>query len=198
VQPFRISGTIPGRAGIAYRVDATMAPTATGDQIRRMLQALLVDRFKLVSHRVTKEFEGYNLSPVKSGRGIPETSEGDQAAPWPAALRKGAPAPNAWDGQIIEHTPEVGVGEIDDRRVTIVQLSEALEGMLGTAVWDQSGLTGNYYFALRYALESAPDDADALPLNAALQKSLGLKLEKHRGPVEMLVVDHIEKTPSEN
>jgi uncharacterized protein (TIGR03435 family) len=90
------------------------------------------------------------------------------------------------------------VGEIDDRRVTIVQLSEALEGMLGTAVWDQSGLTGNYYFALRYALESAPDDADALPLNAALQKSLGLKLEKHRGPVEMLVVDHIEKTPSEN
>jgi uncharacterized protein (TIGR03435 family) len=41
-------------------------------------------------------------------------------------------------------------------------------------------------------------DADAPPLNAALQESLGLKIEKRKGPAEMLVIDHIEKEPTEN
>jgi hypothetical protein len=46
---------------------------------------------------------------------------------------------------------------------------------------DQTGRSGSYYFALEFARED-----------------LGLRLEKHKGPVEMLVVDHIEKTPTEN
>jgi uncharacterized protein (TIGR03435 family) len=59
-------------------------------------------------------------------------------------------------------------------------------------------MKGNYYIAFRYAREDAPMDADAPPLNAALQESLGLKIEKRKGPAEMLVIDHIEKEPTEN
>jgi uncharacterized protein (TIGR03435 family) len=80
----------------------------------------------------------------------------------------------------------------------MLQLCDNLERSLRTAVWDETGMKGNYYLAFRYLTEDAPLDADAPPLNAALQGSLGLKIEKRKGPVEMLVIDHIEKTPTEN
>ena len=192
MQPFCISGSIPDRTNVVYRVDATLAPTAADDQVRLMLQSLLADRFKMACHRVTKEAEGYNLTVVKGGLRAREVKEGDQAPPMPETLGKGPPRPNAFDGQIISHMPEAGIVEVLGRRVTMLQFSEALQRLVQTAVWDQTGLKGEYYFGFRYALEIAPDDADAPPLSAALEESLGLKIERHKGPVEMLVIDHIE------
>jgi uncharacterized protein (TIGR03435 family) len=78
------------------------------------------------------------------------------------------------------------------------QLAETLQRTIRMPVWDRTGLSGNYYFAFRYAGDSGTDfDADAPALTTALQESLGLKLEKQKGPVETLVIDYIEE-PSEN
>jgi uncharacterized protein (TIGR03435 family) len=85
---------------------------------------------------------------------------------------------------------------------------------LGRTIADKTGLKGNYAFTLRWAetpasmlkereerppgAESAsPPDASGPSLFTALQEQLGLKLESQKGPVEVLVIDHVEK-PSEN
>jgi uncharacterized protein (TIGR03435 family) len=199
MQPFRISGPIPASdSEFVYRVDATTAPAATDDQVRLMLQSLLVDRFKMVAHRVTKDVEGYSLSIGKGGLKIQEARAEDQPAPLPEWWRKGSVDPAAVEGRVVAHGVEAGVVAITGRRVSMLQFCEALQRLLDKPVWDDTGLNGKYYFAFRYAQDDAPADADASPLSAAVQQDLGLKIEKHKGPMEMLVVDSIEKKPTEN
>ena len=191
------SGTIPGWGGI-YEVAATMSSKATEDQIRLMMRSLLSDRFKMVSHFETKNADGWALSVAKNGPKIHEAKEEDPAPPFPDWERGRPDDRAAWDGTIFAHLPAAGVVAVIGRRVSMLQLCDNLERSLRTAVWDETGMKGNYYLAFRYLTEDAPMDADAPPLNAALQGSLGLKIEKRKGPVEMLVIDHIEKTPTEN
>ena len=65
-------------------------------------------------------------------------------------------------------------------------------------VVDQTGLSGNFTFTLDWTPDSARDaDSTAPSLFTAIQEQLGLKLESGRGPVEVLVIDGLEK-PSEN
>jgi uncharacterized protein (TIGR03435 family) len=67
----------------------------------------------------------------------------------------------------------------------------------GRPVADRTGLKGNYDFDLRYA--PLEDTNSALPsIFTALQEQLGLKLEKQMVPVEMFVIDHLDKVPTEN
>ncbi len=82
------------------------------------------------------------------------------------------------------------------------QWVEMLTAQLGRPVSDKTGLTGNYDFVLKYKGRSArdrnPEDLDPTPpMDRALQQELGLKVEAAKGPVRMLVIDHIQK-PSEN
>jgi len=103
---------------------------------------------------------------------------------------------------------------------TMPQLADMLTNQLDRRVTDQTGLTKSYDFILEFAPESgggrnpfgiampmappaadagATPDPDAAPgILAAVQAQLGLKLEPKKGPVELLVVDHVEKTPTEN
>jgi uncharacterized protein (TIGR03435 family) len=101
---------------------------------------------------------------------------------------------------------------------TMVQLADLLTNQLNRPVMDKTGLSRKYDFILEYAPEVGvgpmglglpspppPPPGDAAPaldappvLFNALQEQLGLKLEQKKGPVEMLVIDHVEKTPTEN
>ncbi len=191
--PF-LSGAIP-RASI-FRVDATTDPAATDDQVRLMFQSLLKDRFKLVAHLVTKEADGYALSAGKNGLKIKEAKPGDPPPPLPDWARSESVA--AWEGSIAAILLEKGVVAITGRKVSILNLVDTLRGQLGgKMVWDQTGVTGDYYFAFRYAQDDNPE-TDAPSLAAALRDNLGLELKKQKGPVEMLVVDRMEKAPKEN
>jgi uncharacterized protein (TIGR03435 family) len=77
-------------------------------------------------------------------------------------------------------------------------LADELSENLSAFVLDQTGLTGKYYFGFRFQSVSRPSDqADSPSIFSAVQDELGLRLDKQKGPVEMLVVDHLEK-PSEN
>ena len=105
------------------------------------------------------------------------------------------------------------------------RLTDMLGNQLGVPVVDKTGLTGNYDFTLEFAPEPGQgpmrglpppppppggeggpkaavpgggDLTDAPNLMTAVQEQLGLKLEKKKGPLELLVIDHAEKTPSEN
>jgi uncharacterized protein (TIGR03435 family) len=178
--------------------DAKMAELTKEQQLaeqRHMLQALLGERFKLKTHWETKEGDVYNLVVIKGGPKLgaegsrpPSADElksfGDR--PVPALYQKN-------DGQgydFIAHRCSMG------------QWVETLTAQFGRPVSDRTGLTGNYDFVLKYKgrwdRDRDPDDLDPTPpMDRALQQELGLKLEAARGPIRLLVIDHIEK-PGEN
>jgi uncharacterized protein (TIGR03435 family) len=180
-----------------YSLEATFDPAATDDQLREMLQSLLADRFKMVAHRVITEVEGYALVIGKGGLKIKEAKPAGEPPPMPDWIKDAAPAMKA-ESFIAATMPETGVIAVVGRDVSMSQLAENLQRSAGMPVWDRTGLPGNYYFAFRYSRDADAElEADAPALATALQGSLGLKLEKQKGPIETLVVDSVEE-PSEN
>jgi uncharacterized protein (TIGR03435 family) len=183
--------------GAVYALEATFDPSATDDQVRQMVQSLLTDRFKMRAHRATAEADGYGLAVGKDGLKIREADPAGEPPPMPEWVRNASPALKA-ESYISAVIPEAGVTAINGRRVTMAQLAETLQRSIQTPVWDRTGLTGNYYFAFRYTQDLSADHiTDAPALAAALRESLGLRLEKQKGPVETLVIDSIEQ-PSGN
>ena len=183
LQPNRISGPIPGSDHI-YQLSVKTAPDATDDQVRRMFQSLLADRFQMRSHRVTKDAERYVLSLGKGGLKMREAKPDD--------------TPSDLDGRVASTLEAPGIGKITGRRVSISQLSDSLQRILDAFVVDETGLAATYDFSFRYARDDRVTDSDVPSLPVAMQRELGLKLEKRKGPVEMLVVDHIDEKPVEN
>ena len=177
-----------------YDIDAKAPGDATDDQVRLMFQSLLEDRFKLKVHRETRELPEYELTVAKGNAKLKPAS-GDEPMKveiegrhltWP----KGNCASTAWleGAHLICHA------------ASIDQIVGVIRGEMGAPVVDRTGLTGLYDLNLLYLSDRQKprDDGDAVPLlPAALQAELGLKLEKGKGPVEVLVIDHLEK-PSGN
>jgi uncharacterized protein (TIGR03435 family) len=100
----------------------------------------------------------------------------------------------------------IGAGTIQFGTQSMPVLAEALSDTLQRFVTDRTRLTGNYSALVTYAADAGnrgggPDipvaDSNAPSIFTALQEQLGLKLESTRGPVEMLVIDHIER-PTED
>jgi uncharacterized protein (TIGR03435 family) len=138
-------------------------------------------------------------------------------------VRDGAmpqPPPGAGQGTRIMMMP--GRMRMMATRQTMAQFAETLANQMDRPVVDQTGLTKNYDFTLDFAPEAGgrgpmgialpssppqsgdggtPNDVDSQPapsLFTALQEQMGLKLEQKKGPVDLLVVDRLEKTPTEN
>lgn len=173
---------IEAEAANALDAQKNYDPVAARMEKRRMVQALLAGRFKLVTHTETRELPIYDLVVAKSG------------ATFLSAKAEGAKY-DRWNGHI-----ELRGG--DD---TVSVLAEQLAEVLGRVVVDKTGIQGGYKIELTWT----PDDdagpspengaaADARPsLFTALEEQLGLKLEPAKGPVEVLVIDHAEM-PSAN
>jgi uncharacterized protein (TIGR03435 family) len=172
-----------------YDVDARIGRDASDDEVRRMFQSLLADRFKLKIHRETRELPVYELTIAKgqprlesSGAGpMNLTIEGKHLT-----VKPGECSTSMWnDGShIICH------GAAMERIVAEVS------GGLYAPVVDRTGLTGTYDLHVRYMPEGRKlkIDAEAGPsLQQAFPDETGIKLEKGKGPVEVLVIDHVEK-----
>ena len=196
LQPWRMLGPIPGSDHI-YSVEATTSPDATDEQVRLMFQSLLIDRFQMKVHRETKDVEGYALTVARSGLKIQEARDGSEPAPLPEWFHGRPGDAAAMEGHVAATLPSAGVVAITGRRVTMLQVCESLQRVLGGAVVDHTNLEAKYYFAFQFAQNDNAPDNSAPALSVAL-RDLGLKLDKYKGPVEMLVVDHIEKTPTGN
>jgi uncharacterized protein (TIGR03435 family) len=196
LQVWRVSGPLPG-SDFIYAVDATTDLAATEGQVRLMFQSLLADRFKMAAHRVTKDVDGYALTVARSGLKIKEAKADDQPVPLPEWFQRSRAGAADLEGKTVATGEGPGITAITGRGVSMFQFTEALQLVLQLNVFDKTGLPGNYYFALKFAEEEAPADTDVPSLFTAVQ-DLGLKLEKQKVPVEMLIIDRIDKVPTEN
>jgi uncharacterized protein (TIGR03435 family) len=151
----------------------------------QMLQDLLAERFQFAAHRETKELPVYFLVVGKNGPKLPEAK----------------PDPNGPNNAFWSPRMKDGIVTSTAHNMTAEGLANYLTGPMSRTVLDKTGLTGTYEFTLRYTPDNAPEPipggADAPYLSTALQEQLGLKLESGKGPVEIIVIDHVER-PSGN
>ena len=196
-------------------IDATMPRDTTKEQFREMLRNLITDRFGLKYHTEARAASGYILVLAKNGPKMKESADqtegvlGPRSAPT-GRTPDGFPTLPPRAGSWCDHMETPG----DHRRMICQQQTmQGLAHEIGNLnVTDATGLTARYDFTLTYAggtepggapgsplPEAVPDDADFLPdIFSAMQSQLGLRLEPRKTPVEVIVVDHIEKTPTRN
>ncbi len=206
-----ISGA-PGWADSArFDVDAKVAGAdvdalkkLTREQRGSMLRSVLADRFKMTAHTETKLLPVYELVVAKGGSKLKEAT--------PADANNGMKGPDGIPrgGSIMR----MGGGELTAQMMQIASLANLLSRQLQTTVIDKTGLSGKYDFTLNWTPEEGADsmvkggnasqqraeptpDAAGPSIYTALQEQLGLKLQSAKGPVETLVIDHVDM-PSEN
>jgi uncharacterized protein (TIGR03435 family) len=192
-----------------YDIVAKSSGPVPESQLRLMLQALLAERFHLATHRETKEMPVTALLVAKSGPKLQE-SAGEYR------LERGAEAPMqflAYDSSVhIQRGQEPG-GRIRDSYTNVsMKFFAAVLELMGSRspldkvpVVDMTEMHGRYDFAIVLDLTqphegdtpSASDDVLA-NFKPVLEKQLGLTLEHRKAMVDVLVVDHADKTPAEN
>jgi uncharacterized protein (TIGR03435 family) len=182
----------------ADKYDVTGKPDVPGlpstEQMKSMLQKMMTDRFKLKFHKEKKELSAYVITVAKGGPKL-TPSQAD---------------PNSLPGLFFN-----GPGRFNVRNATLAEVAQVLQGaVMDRPVVDQTGLTGKYDFTLNWTPDEfqfsglrgpgapplpppPPGQAEMPDLYTAIQQQLGLKLESTKAPVEVLVIDHVEK-PSEN
>jgi uncharacterized protein (TIGR03435 family) len=197
-----------------------MAPDTTKGQFREMLRNLIVDRFGLKYHSEKKQVPGYALAVAKgrpkmkesaNGTAPPEPDGGDlirrsggrgsDGFPLHSPLAPGRPGINVFftaQGRRRVYAQQQTMREFADSLA--IQLQQDAAGLTGprVIVTDATNLTGKYDFELTYSRDGTPD-AETLPsVFSALQSQLGLKLEPKKVPVDVMLIDHMEKTPAAN
>jgi uncharacterized protein (TIGR03435 family) len=210
VKEFQISG--PDWIRSRFDIEAKYPEGATKDEVPEMLRSLLRDRFKLQLHRETKEQAVYALVVGKNGPKLKATTLQATDLPDSANRRPGTPI----HGGMQMLAGPSGM-HLTGLAVTISTLSETLSRFTDKAIVDQTGLRGEYDIDLtffpenmmlrmgggpggpRQGAEGAPDASSEprVTIFEAVQQ-YGLKLEARKAPLTMLIVDHIEKTPTEN
>lgn len=153
-------------------------------QVQLMEQSLLAERFKLKVHFETRELPEYALVVAKGGAKMKAAAEGEM---------RQISTTGTGQGSEMKATAQT-VGDL----AHMLQMQPEMSGRL---IVDQTGLTGTYDFAMKWTREQGADadspGGDAPTYFTALQEQLGLKLVPTKGPVEVVVIDHIE-LPSEN
>jgi bla regulator protein blaR1 len=147
-------------------------------QMQARLRALLAERFQLKLHRETKEMAVYALAVGKGGPKIQATTED----------------PGPQTGFSMSRNAQ-GKQEITATRQTMATLARLLWSTVGRPVIDKTGLAGNFNFKVAFATDLA--DPDGPSVFTAFEEQLGLKLDSQKGPVEVVVIDGVEKA-SEN
>jgi uncharacterized protein (TIGR03435 family) len=143
------------------------------EQWRSMRRSMLSDSFKLKAHTSTKTLPVYELVVTKEG-----------------------PKFKASDGKGDTGMTVNSHGRIEGHNVSTTRLATTLGGLLQKTVVDKTGLTSTYDFNLRWSNNVSEAEGDAGPsLFTALREQMGLKLQSAKGPVDTLVVDHVEMPP---
>jgi uncharacterized protein (TIGR03435 family) len=182
VKDFQVTGGPAWIDADRYDVVAKASGPANDQQLFRMLQSLLEERFHLRMHRESKPFPGHALVVGRSGI---------KAQPAADPHRPSRSSQN---------------GTLTAKAVSMAQLAQWLARRTGAPVVDNTGLSKVYDFSLTWdpasdrfdplasgAAEPVAADPKNLPLALALQEQLGLRLEARKVPVEMIVIDGAEK-----
>ncbi|HEX5227329.1 MAG TPA: TIGR03435 family protein [Bryobacteraceae bacterium] len=204
IKSFQLVGTPTWMTLDRYDIEATADGNPPAETMRLMLQALFEDRFQLKYHRETKEMPVFALVVSKPGK--LHEAEGDCKPPQrpkpddPPAVRCGSAI--------------ISVGRIVGRSVTAASFADIVSRVTDRLVLDKTNLTGKYDINLEFTRDRARvlPAGDAAPTGiqspqapdpggptifTALQEQLGLKLDSQKAPVDVIIIDHIER-PSEN
>jgi uncharacterized protein (TIGR03435 family) len=196
----------------SYDITATLPPGTTKEQFGQMLINLLEDRFHLALHRETRELPGFELVLGKNGAKLREAAPADSDNAEPVAPDASVPPKTDPNGFPVVDRPGVAIAMkmkpgasvplvyLTARAQALGELVHMLGDQLGRPVVDKTGLTGKYDYTLEFPAMESPDAQDEAgpSILTAVQKQLGLKLESKRVPLEMVIVDHSDKTPSGN
>jgi uncharacterized protein (TIGR03435 family) len=157
--------------------DASGDTKLTQQQRQQMLLPVLTGRFHLKAHTEIKTLPVYELVVIPGGPRFKQSPPSDE--------KRGS-------GTTIRNH------ELSAHDRTMAAFASTLTDQVKRTVIDKTGLAGNYDFSLKWSAEDSPaDTTDAPSIFTALPEQLGLKLQPAKGPVETLVVDHVE-TPSDN
>jgi bla regulator protein blaR1 len=188
VQGFRIVGGPAWVESQRWDVQATHEGVTSVEQIRQMLVTLVTDRFHLQTHRDRRTLPTYELVVERSGSKVPTTKDGNA-------------------------TPLVRVmpGSLQLTNATSATFASQLSYAVARSVLDKTHLNGRFDFTLEWAplagedggptTAGLPPDAneprhsasDSASIFTAIREQLGLRLKAARGPVDVLVIDHVEK-----
>jgi uncharacterized protein (TIGR03435 family) len=204
-----------------YDVNATLPAGSTGDDIPVMLQALLTDRFKLKIHRDKKEFPVYALiigkSPLKLTEDAldPETAESKGAVN--AAVSGSAAGVSVNLGRGAYYT--FADNQFEAKKMSVNQLCLQLERYVDRPIVNMTDLNGTYDITLKLT----PEDYQAMLIRVAVNSGVvlppqvlqymegssisslfdavqqaGLKLDPRKAPLDLIVVDQAQKSPTDN
>jgi uncharacterized protein (TIGR03435 family) len=200
----QITGGIKGYPDWAtsdhYNVIATTGGQHTRDEIAALVRMMLAERFKLATHTITEQRDGYALVRVTPDR-------------LPTGLRKididcadPAVAANARNARPPANLDDIAPCVIYRAAVTrsggdsMSNFARWFGAVIGTQVVDETGLEGYYAYTLTYSqpgLGTPPAAAEPPELTTAVKEQLGLRLVPRKLTVTVLIIDHIER-PSEN
>jgi uncharacterized protein (TIGR03435 family) len=187
-----------------YDVDARTAEGTTFEQMRPMLQSLLADRFKLVLRRETRQLPVYELLPARDGLKIVPTGEGT-CVPREKAVLFGPLMCGGMRRQAANPALE-RKDAIEAAGVPMSTLIDFLSTESGRIVIDKSGFADVFNFRLEFASTlpggftgdaPAPSAPAGVSIFTAIEEQLGLRLRSTTGPVDVLVIDRVER-PSPN
>ena len=196
---FDVIAKVPEGQGI--RTDSGQSAVSTAadasgiNRMKAMLRALLADRFKLATHSERRELPVYELHMDRNDRTIgPQLKKVDVDC---VSLRgRGRPG-----GQLCGGFRTIGPGHIVAGAVTLSQLAQFLEMGVSRNVIDRTWLQGTFDLELQYApdrveprgREAPANDPTGLSIFTAVREQLGLKLESTKAPMDVLVIDHVER-----
>lgn len=220
--PFYQLTTPPWMEREYFDITAKVPPGATRDDVRLMLQDLLAERFKLKIRHEAKETPGYVLTIGRGGprmKASPAPQAGVVAAMPPKfdLDRDGFIIVPPGTTNMMTLPSSDGIARLTASRASMEILCGYLSRQLQRPVLDRTGLTGTYDFHLAYARGNprqlavseppeAPDSNATVPVASdpaptlvkAVELQLGLKMQPGNVRIDILVIDHVEKTPIEN
>jgi uncharacterized protein (TIGR03435 family) len=205
-----------------YDVEAKAPQGAGKEEFRLMLQNLLAERFHLKLHHQAQEMTIYTLVVGKGGSKLTPSQASAQPpdpalpaiGPIPTGFKDGYPVPPP--GFISTMVLANGAYRMGASNAPMTKLVSMLSLLLARPVYDATSLGGRYDFQLSWSQDASANSAasrlmqDGTPipadpetesgptLFAAVQQQLGLRLDSRKGQVDVLVVDHAEKVPTEN
>ena len=220
VSPRQVSGP-DWIAEERFDIAAKLPEGASGSQVPEMLQALLADRFQLKFHREAQELPVFALAIAKSGSKLQSAASPDTAADRPANLNVEASGSTAGINIDLDGGSFLSLANnrLEIRKMTMTVLASMLTRFVDRTVVDTTALKGSYDLTLDLAPEDytamlihaavnggvvlspraqrALDFASNDPLSNPLQK-YGLALESRKAPLDVIVVDSMQKAPTEN
>jgi uncharacterized protein (TIGR03435 family) len=198
-----------------FNIEATMPEGATREQLPLLLQNLLVQRFRLMIRSEKKNLPVYEMVVDKNGPKFKAALEETKLPPAPLT----GPVARDKDGYPVLDGRDSVIGPEKCRmhaKETMQELAAFLSAQMRTPVKDSTNLPGKYDLTISWDARASGNGLWGLgavggttmpeasqfdlgpPLAKALSQQLGLKLEQKKSLLEVMVVDHVEQTPTDN